>query len=60
MGSSFGEEKKKNDLHRGNSVKLTDGYRQDYRQRNTFLSTFRPVPGTMQSVSCPSLQNLET
>ena len=42
-------EGKKNDLHRGNSVKLTDGYRLDYRQRNTFLSTFWPVPGTMQS-----------
>jgi hypothetical protein len=38
----------KRDLHRGNSVKLTDGYRQDYRQRNTFLSTFWPVPGTVQ------------
>jgi len=38
----------KRDLHRGTSVKLTDGCRQDYRQRNTFLSTFWPVPGTVQ------------
>ena len=28
------------DMYRGNSVKLTDGYRPDYRQWNIFLSTF--------------------
>lgn len=39
----------KEDVYRGNSVKLTDGYRQGHQQRNTFLSTFWPVPGTMQS-----------